>query len=130
MEVNIRAKNIELTEHLKDYAEKKLRAACRFIPSIIEQEEHDKEQVGKDVTRVVLEVELEKVTGEEKGRIFRAEAQMLIPGTTIKAEYTAETVKAAIDEVKQNLERQVKEIKKKKDAKRKKGGWLAKIMRR
>jgi putative sigma-54 modulation protein len=130
MEINIRAKNIELTPHLKYYAQKKLFAASRFIPSILEQEKHDKEQVGKEVARVVLEVELEKVTGEEKGRIFRAEAQMLIPGKTFKAEYTAENIKAAIDKVKNELEREVKKYRETRETKKRKGGWMAKILRR
>lgn len=129
MEVNIRAKNIELTPHLKDYAEKKLLSACRFIPTLLQKEIEDKEQVGREVKRVVLEVEIEKVTGEEKGRIFRTEAQMILPGRVIKAEDVAETVKASIDEVKNELQRQVKEYKEKIETSRKKGGQMAKKMR-
>ncbi len=129
MEVNIRAKNIELTPHLKDYAAKKLLSACRFIPTLLQKEIEDKEQVGREVKRVVLEVEIEKVTGEEKGRIFRTEAQMILPGRVIKAEDVAETVKASIDEVKNELQRQVKEYKEKIETSRKKGGQMAKKMR-
>ncbi len=130
MEVSIRAKNIELTPHLKDYAEKKLRSACRFIPSLLEKEDQDKEQVGREVARVVLEVEIEKTTGDEKGKIFRTEAQMILPGFTIKAEDVAETVKASVDEVKYELERQVKEKKEKMEDQKRKGGQQAKRMRR
>ncbi len=122
MEVIIKAKNIELTSHLKDYAERKLRSACRFIPSLLKQEIEDKKQVGREVDRVVLEVEIEKVAGNEKGKIFRTEAQMLLPGRTLKAEDVAETVKASIDEVKRELERQVKEHKEKVEAIRKREG--------
>ena len=129
MEVIIKANNIELTSHLKDYAEKKLRSACRFIPSIIEKEHSDSEEVGREVARVVLEVEIEKVTGEGKGKIFRTEAQMILPGKVIKAEDTAETVKASIDEVKYELERQVKEHKEKIVTKRIKAGQNVKRKR-
>ncbi len=129
MQVIIRAKNIDLTPHLKEYAEKKLRAACRFIPLLIKEEEQDTEAVGREVKRVVLEVEIEKITGEEKGRIFRTEAQILLPGIIIKAEDVAETVKASIDEVKYELERQIKETKEKKETQKRKGGQMAKKMR-
>lgn len=129
MEVIIKSKNINLTSHLKDYTERKLRSACRFIPSLVKKEIEDKEQVGREVDRVVLEVEIEKVTGDEKGRIFRTEAQMLLPGKTLKAEDTAETIKESIDEVKYELERQIKEYKKKKETLRKKEGQKAKRKR-
>jgi putative sigma-54 modulation protein len=129
MEVIIKSKNIELTPHLKDYAEKKLLSACRFIPALLEKEIEDQEQVGKEVDRVVLEVEIEKVTGEEKGRIFRTEAQMILPGRVIKAEDVSETVKASVDEVKYELKRQVKEYKDKLEESRKRGGQKAKKMR-
>ncbi len=129
MEVIIRSKNIELTSHLKDYVEKKLHAACRFLPSLLSKEIEDTERVGKEVDRIVLEVELEKVTGEHKGRIFRAEAQMILPGKTIKAEHTAEAIKASIDEVKYELERQVNDYKGKIEAVRRKGEEEAKKKR-
>jgi ribosome-associated translation inhibitor RaiA len=38
MEVNIRAKNVELTPHLKEYIEKKLFSVFRFIPTLLEKE--------------------------------------------------------------------------------------------
>ncbi len=126
MKVIIRAKNIELTSHLKDYAEKKLGAVSRFIPALLKKEIEDKEQVGREVARAVLEVEVEKVTGEEKGKIFRTEAQMLLPGRVIKAEDVAETVKASVDEVKYELERQIKDYKEKEETIRRKGGQKAK----
>ncbi len=129
MEVIIRAKNIELTPHLKEYAEEKLLGACKFIPNLLDKEIEDKEEVGREVKRVVLEVEIEKVTGDGKGKIFRTEAQMILPGRVIKAEDTAETVKAAIDEVKYELKRQVKEYKDKVDQNQKKGGKEAKKLR-
>ncbi len=129
MEVIIKAKNIELTPHLKDYAEKKLRSACRFIPTLLEKEKRDKDSAGKEFDRILLEVEIEKITGEEKGKIFRTEAQMILPGRVIKGEDVAETVKASIDEVKYELERQVKEYKNKAETLKRKGEQKAKRKR-
>ncbi len=130
MEVIIRAKNIELTSHLKDYAKRKLHAACRFLPALLEQEIKDREEVGKEVDRIVLEVEVEKITTkEEKGKIFRTEAQMIIPGRVIKAEDTSESVKSSVDKVKHELERQIKDYKEKAEVQKRKGGYKAKKMR-
>ncbi len=130
MKVIIRAKEINLTSHLKDYAERKLRRACRFIPVLLEKEIEDKEQVGREVDRIILEVEIEKVVGKGKKGAYRTEALMILPGKTIKAEDVAETVKESIDEVKYELERQVKEHKEKMETKKRKGGEKAKKMRK
>jgi ribosomal subunit interface protein len=86
--------------------------------------------VGREVGRIVLEVELEKVTGEEKGRIFRTEAQMILPGVVIKAEDVAENFKSSINEVKYELQRQLKEYKGKIETAKRKGGQEAKRMRK
>ncbi len=130
MEISIRAKNIKLTDHLKDYAERKLRSAFRFLPALLEKELQDKKRVGEEVHRAILEVEIEKTTGDEKGRIFRTEAQMILPGRTIKAEDVSETIKASIDEVKYELERQIKDHKEKMQTMRRKGSQDMKKMRR
>ncbi len=126
MEIIIRSKNVEVTDHIKDYADKKLSSAFRLIPQITKNEEKDTERTGRDVDRIVLEVELEKITGNEKGHIFRAEAQMKIPGKLIKAEDTAETLKTSIDEVSYELKRQLKDYKEKRETMRRKGGEEAK----
>ncbi len=129
MEVIIRSKNIELTQHLRDYAQKKLERACRFVPALLEKEIEDKEEVGREVDRIVLEVEISKVTGDEKGRIYRTRAKMVLPQVTLKVDDTAETVKESIEEVKEELERQIKDHKGKVEDQRKKGGRKAKKMR-
>ncbi len=129
MEIIFTSKNIKITDHLRDYAEKKLRSSCRLIPEVLRKEEEDREKSEEHVDRVVLELELEKVTGEEKGKIFRAEAQLKIPGIKIRAENVSETTKAAIDKVRDELERQIKENKEKIKTKRIKGGQKAKKLR-
>ncbi len=129
MEIIIRSKNIEVTDHIKDYAEKKLLSVFRFLPQIEKDEKKDEQYIGEGADRAVLEVELERVTGGEKGRIFRTEAQIILPGRVIKAEDTAETLKASVDEVRYELERQIKEYKEKREAVRRKGAEEAKRKR-
>ncbi len=129
MEVIIKSKNIDLTPHLRDYAEKKLKSACRFIPALLKKEREDKEQVGREVDRIVLEVEITKVSGDEKGKVYRTQAKMVLPEITLKGEDIAETVKESVEEVKYELERQIKDYKGKIETQRRKGGQQAKKMR-
>ncbi len=119
MEIIFRVKNVDITDHIKTYAEEKLTSAFHVVPHIIE----------KNPDRCVLEIEFEKITGEEKGKIFRTEAQAKLPGISIKAEDIAENFKTSIDEVHYELERQLKEYKEKKEAIYKKGAREAKEQR-
>ncbi|MBU4315391.1 ribosome-associated translation inhibitor RaiA, partial [Patescibacteria group bacterium] len=50
-------------------------------------------------------------TGQQKGKIFRAEFNLTIPGTLLRAEDVEEDLYAAIDEAVEILSRQVKEYK-------------------
>ncbi len=129
MEIIINSKNIEVSSHLRQYAEKKFKSACRFIPEVVNKEKEDQEKTGDDVERVLLEVEIEKTAGKEKGRIFRVEGQLKIPGRVIKAESVSETTKESIDKVKDEIERQVKEHKEKMKTQEIKGGQKAKRLR-
>lgn len=129
MEIIINSKNIKISSHLRSYAEKKFKSACRFIPEIIVKEGEDKDKTGDDVGRVLLEVEVEKIAGKEKGKIFKIEGQLKIPGRVIKAESTSETTKESIDKVKNEIERQIKEHKEKMKTQKIKGGQKAKKLR-
>ncbi len=130
MEIIVRAKDIELTPHLENYTRKKFSSIKRFIPKLIEKEEEDKEKLGKDVSRVLMEIEIERLTsGQRKGDIYRTEVHLTFPGKKIRAEETAELVKEAVDRTKDDLERQVKKFKEKKDDLQKKGGMEAKRRR-
>ncbi len=129
MEIIIRSKNVDVTEHIKSYVNEKLLSVFRFLPQVAENEKKDEKFIGEGADRAILEVELEKITGGEKGRIFRTEAQIKIAGKVIKAEHISETLKSSIDEVRYELQRQVKEYKEKRETVRRKGGKEAKEKR-
>lgn len=124
MEISIKSKKIEVSDHVKEYIEKKLLSIVRFIPDTVEGEEEDKEEVGERADRIILEVELE----ESKG-VFRSEVHMSLPGKMIRVEDTAETLKESIDKVRHELEREVKEYKEKKRDMMRRGGKEAKEKR-
>ncbi len=89
----IQAKNIELTDAIKAYAEEKVMSLSKFT----------ERYSPCDVT-----IEVGKTTNHHnKGEIYRAEVNMTIPGDLIRAERERDNLYAAIDEVKDDLKRQL-----------------------
>jgi putative sigma-54 modulation protein len=113
MDIIIKGKNIEVTTHIKDYAEKKLKKACRFA----------------DDDKLILEVDMEQVPEKEKGKRFKTKVNLSIPGRVITVESVSETIKASIDKIKDEIERQIKEHKDKTKKQNIKGGQEAKKLR-
>ena len=105
MQVQIYGKDIELTQEVKDYAENKIGALEKFLENIIE-----------------AQVDLARTTQHHRqGEIFKASANIIIPGNKIFAEFSAETVMAAIDGLVDELQVKVKKIKGKRGAIQMKG---------
>jgi putative sigma-54 modulation protein len=117
MDIIIKGKNIEITTHIKDYTEKKLKKACRFASK---EKEDDK---------FILEVDMEQVSEKEKGKRFKTKVNLNIPGRIITVESISETIKASVDKIKDEIERQIKEHKEKTKRQNIKGGQEAKKMR-
>lgn len=90
---NTVAKNLEMTEAIRAYVEEKLMSLekmCeRYSPCDVAVE------VGKTSEH------------HNKGEIYRAEANMTIPGGLLRAESTKDDLYAAIDDVKDQLKRQL-----------------------
>jgi ribosomal subunit interface protein len=90
---NTLVKNMEMTDAIMAYVEEKLMSLeklCeRYSPCDIAVE------VGKTSEH------------HNKGDIFRAEANMTIPGGLLRAESTKDDLYAAIDDVKDQLKRQL-----------------------
>ncbi|MBI1907939.1 ribosome-associated translation inhibitor RaiA [Candidatus Uhrbacteria bacterium] len=89
--------NMEVTEAIRAYVEQKLQSLEKFC------ERYNPCDVSADVGK----------TSEHhnKGKIFRAEFTMSIPGTTLRAESVEEDLYAAIDVAKDDLKRQLIERK-------------------
>lgn len=93
MQIEIKCTGIELTEALRAYVEEKLGRLGKFVN-------------GKDAFLVT--VELGKTTAHHhKGEVFRAEANMKLEGTLLRAEATASDLYAAIDLLKEEANREL-----------------------
>lgn len=101
MKIIIKATNIKLSDGLIQYIEEKIGGLDRFLkrnnPELIEA----RVEVGK-ITR-----------GQRQGEIFRAEVNLGLGGRLIRAEEKAETLTAAIDLVKDELAREIRQYKNK-----------------
>lgn len=89
----IRAHNLELTEAIKGYVEKKLDSLQKFCHGYS----------PCDAT-----VEVAKTTnGQQKGKIWKARVDVVVPGGHLHAESIMEDLYAAIDRAKDELKREL-----------------------
>ncbi len=96
------ATHMEMTEAISNYVHEKLMSLEKFC------ERYSTCEVSAEVGK----------TSEhhQKGKIFRAEFMMTIPGVTLRAEAIEEDLYAAIDAAKDDLKRQLIAHKEKLDA--------------
>lgn len=108
MQIRIKSTGFNLTLGLKALAEEKL-----LFPL--------EKRLGKELSPDhILEVELAKVTNHhEEGKIWKCEANIALPHIkrTLYAQSLSESLEAAIDETKDEIEREVSDYKNKRSAK-------------
>lgn len=104
MHITIQGIGLETTDAIRAQVEKKIQVLAKYLHA----------------DAAVVEVEVGKTTGHHnKGQIFFCEAHLRVPGaTTIRAREEAEDLYAAIDEVQDELQRQLVDLKEKKLAER------------
>lgn len=115
MNINIKSTNIELTQQVRDYAEKKVRGLEKFI-KITDESIQAWIEVGKTTQH------------HQKGDFFRAEIQIRIPhwGKGARTEATHETLNAAIDDAHDQMKLELEKIKDKKISLARRGARLFK----
>ncbi|MFA6475185.1 MAG: ribosome-associated translation inhibitor RaiA [Patescibacteria group bacterium] len=99
MNIQLSGKNIELTEALKQYVDTKIGGLAKFNESITE-----------------IRVTLEDVREQHKEE-FKATAQFHVGHEVLFTEEVAATMYAAIDIVKDEMERQLRDLKNKLETK-------------
>jgi len=116
MKTTIRTKNLSLNQKLRDYVEEKIGAEVEKL-------------LVNERPPIEAAVELTKVTKHhQKGQIFRAEVQVNLHGHKVISEASGESIEQAIDEVKDELEGEIKKHRgKEKDIGRKKRRFLKRI---
>src|SRR5919199_2884996 len=97
MRLQVKGKNVEVTESIRSYAEEKLRKLERHL---------------NDPTRVELELAVERNPSISHNHI--AEATVWTKGPTLRARESSSDMKASIDQLADNLSRQVKRYRDKK----------------
>lgn len=108
MKITIKGTNITLSDSVYQYIETKIGSVEKFAQGI-------GEDFQKGNPPIECWVEVEKTTDHHRnGDIFRAEAQMKLPGVQgVRAEAQSWDIHQAIDFVKDNLQRQLKRYKRK-----------------
>lgn len=117
MNINIKSTNFNMTPDIEEYITSKMNAVEKFL-SIDETEQ------------VLVEFEVERSTHHKKGDVFRAEANLTIKGTMYRAESDKSDVRAAIDSVKDQIEKQIRRSKTKRFEMFEKGARAIKNMLR
>jgi len=103
MEIIFKSKNFSLTPSIEDYIQKKISSLEKFLNNFNEQVIRCEMEVGKTTSR------------HRSGDIFRAEINLSVGGRMFRVESERDDLFAAVDEVRDELEQEVKKFKAKKE---------------
>jgi len=112
---NFKITNADVPQALQTLLERKLQPLQRYLG---------------DETDVVCDVEFEKVTARERGPVHRIEINLQVAGDLYRAEATLESFEAAIDEVRDELDKELRRKNRKQETLFKKGSRKIKEMMR
>ncbi len=97
MQIKIKATKIELTPKIKDYIQEKMNMLEKYLGSI-------------QVLNCDIEVGM-SIGNQASGEIYRAEANLEVPGELLRVEKTEKDLYKAIDKVKDHLVRSIRRYK-------------------
>ncbi len=103
MKIILKGKDFEITDSVEDYLRKKIKSL---------------EKLFKNYDEELMKVEMEvgrTTRHHQTGDIFRAEINLSVGGKLFRAESERDDIFAAIDEVRDDLEREIKKFKTKKE---------------
>lgn len=107
MQVNIKATKIDISDKTKDYIEEKMNMLEKYLG---------------DTPVINCDFEVGLATGSHnKGKIYRAEVNLRVPGNLLRVEKTEKDLSKAIDKVKDHLARSIRRYKDKKIDKKRRG---------
>ena len=107
MNINFNYNNHTEAQNLTDTTEQKLTSLKKFIA---------------DNASIICDAEFDKVAANNKGSIFRFSVNLQVDGDMYRAEATEESFEAAVDEVRDELDKKLRRTKSKKDSLGKKAG--------
>ena len=112
---NVLTKNLELTEALEEYIERRFSKIDRLVPD--------------DESDTFAAIEVGKVVGDQrKGQIYRAEMNLEVQGKLYRAASEEENLHTAIDNVREDILRELKRDKGKRTQSLRDGGRAIKNM--
>ncbi|MBT3283076.1 ribosome-associated translation inhibitor RaiA [bacterium] len=109
---NVKATNIELTQEISNYLDKRLESIEKLIDPNDES--------------AIFDIEVEKLTGQQSGEVLRAEINLKIAGKHLRAEATEETLFNAIDKARNDMLTELRRAKSKKRRMFRRGGTAIK----
>lgn len=109
---NLKTTNIEVDQDTKDYLAKRIDKFEQFI--------------AEDTSPAIADIELERMTGQQSGKIFRSEVNLKVGDNYLRAEESAENIKEAIDKMREEMIRELRKAKEKKRTKVRDGAREAK----
>ena len=99
MHIDIRAKDIELTDPLREYIQKRVGGLTKYLKRF-------------DEDTLLAEVEVARTTQHHRsGNVYYAEVNLTVPGKLLRATHKAEDIRAAIDKVRDILQREIRKYK-------------------
>jgi putative sigma-54 modulation protein len=101
MQLHVKGKNLEVSDSIRSYAERKL--------SKLDKQVHE-------LTRIEVELAVERNPSVSENQV--AEATVWLKGHTLRAREATRDMKASIDELSEKLVRQIREERAKKASKR------------
>lgn len=84
---------------------------AKSLAAIVDQKIAPLERLISETASVHCEIEFEKLTTQQNGRIFRVEANLSVDGAFFRAEATEENFESAIDEVRNELDKELRRAK-------------------
>jgi ribosomal subunit interface protein len=99
MNISIKGKNLELNQKLKDYVEERI---GQTLDKLLSQEK----------TPLGAEIELSRLNWHHrKGKVFEAEINLILHGHMLVLRADGFTIEEAIDQLKNEIEREIKKHK-------------------
>lgn len=99
MQINVQANDIELTDPLREYIDKRIGSLDRYL-----------KRFDQDLIRA--EVEVARTTKHHRqGEIYYAEVNLSLPGRLLRATHKAEDIRVAVDRVRELLKREIRKYK-------------------
>jgi len=122
MKINIKATNIELNDSLRFWVQEKLGELEKFLGVF-----GPGDLIAGEKEKIEFWVEIGKTTRHHlKGDVFRAEVQLYLPKKSLRAEAVNTDLRTAINETKDELQREIKKYKEKRLGKARKRARMVK----